>query len=227
MRWRSVAAFAAVGYAVLSLTTVGLQAVVLSFRVVTPAELAADVAAHQPLWLLAQAVLAGQQVLLGPVAIGLLAVVDRRRPGVVLALTQIGAAAVMFALSAMVHGVFGAHLGGLGAADAGTRADTLRIAEVLHALGDTTYFAGTALTAIAMLLLWPALRASPVAPSGLAALGLAAAAAQIGEFGWFLVPVLGYLAPVGVLLQAGWFGWLGWCLWLRGVSSDSRDSPGQ
>jgi hypothetical protein len=206
-------AVAAAGYALVLLTAVVLQAVVVRFRVVTPSALAADVAADRTLWMLAQAVLIGQQELLALVAVALPAVVGRLRAGAVFAMVQFGAAALMFVLSGVVHGVFGTHLGGLHAVDAAAREGALRDARILHALGDTTYFAGLALLAIAMLALYPAVRDSPVLPRGLARLGLAAAAAEIAEFGWFVLPGLGYLAPIGVVLQAAWFAWLGRRLW--------------
>jgi hypothetical protein len=204
-------AVAAVGYALLTLTVAGLQAVVLDFRVVEPAELARDVVADRTLWMVAQAVLIGQQELLAFVGIGLLAVTGRAGAATVVSLLPFGSAALMFVLSGMVHGVFGTHLGGLDAA--GTAEDTLRIARVLHALGDTTYFAGIALLALAMVALYPAIRESPHLPRGLAVLGVAAAVATFGGFGWFVLPGLGFLSAVGVLLQASWFAWLGRRLW--------------
>jgi hypothetical protein len=216
-------AMAAAGYALLTLTVAGLQAVVLRFRVVETAELARDVVADRTLWMIAQAVLVGQQELLALVGIGLLAVTGRARATTVVGLLHFGAAALMFVLSGIAHGVFGTHLGGLGAGTAEAVDDTLRIARVLHALGDTTYFAGLALLALAMIALGPAIRATPGLPRGLAALGLAAAAATIGGFGWFVLPALGFLSAVGVLLQACWFAWLGRSLWR--ASSGARMEP--
>ena len=206
------AGLAAIGYGVLSLVAAVTQAVLVDFAVATPADLLHDVARSRVAWVGAQVVLIGQQELLVIAVIGLVAVLGRPRPATVFAVAQLAVAAVLFIASGVFHGVLGVHIATFDRMPGAARGDVVRLAETVHALGDTSYFLGIAATAFAMVALRPAIRGSSRLPDGLATLGLVAAVAALAEFGWFLWPGFGFAAPVGVILQAAWFAWLGRCL---------------
>jgi uncharacterized membrane protein len=121
---------------------------------------------------------------------------------------------LLFVLSGIFHGVFGWHVSALQQLAGEDRADAERLAEILHALGDTSYYIAIAATAVAMICWLPVLRqnsvvAGGVLPVGLHRLALAAVVFQLVEFGYFLIPGLALTAPVGIACQAAWYVWLG------------------
>ncbi len=206
LSWRRRAGLAAPGLAVTSLGAAVLEAVVLDVSIVSPADLVADVARLQVPWVLAQVLLVVGQELLLAVVLGLAEVLG---PQGVLVRVQLAAAGALFVLSGIFHGVFGWHVAALDVLVGADRASAVHLAEILHALGDTTYYLGVASTALAMLALAPLVRRTGVLPSRLATLGVVAAVLQLVEFGYFLLPGLAWAAPVGVLLQAAWYVCLG------------------
>jgi hypothetical protein len=204
-----VAGSCAVGYAIASLIAATLEAVVLDFSIVSPADLVADVTTLQVPWVAAQALLILQQPLLIGVVLGFW-LVGRRgpRPWLVAGAAMIGLSALLYVMSGVFHGVFGWHVAALSQLGGQDRSDAERLAEIVHALGDTTFYIAIAATAVAMLAWIPVMRRSAL-PAGLRRLAVAAVVFELVEFGYFLLPGLALTAPVGIACQAAWYVWLG------------------
>ncbi len=197
-------------YGVGTLVVWGLVAIVIRFRVPNPEELLRDVADRRGLWIVANALLIVLQVAL-TVAVPALARVVATGSAVAAdaarGLLAIAGGAMI--ASGTFHGVLGAHVAS--AVTAGPLdPDLVRSAEVLHALGDTTWFIGlgaiTAATAVCSAVWWtssdPSLRFR-------ARLGAAAVGVGVLQYGWFFAHVLGVFAVPGAVLQASWFVWVG------------------
>jgi hypothetical protein len=201
-----IARWALALYGVTTLVVGGLVAIVIEFQVPNPEELLRDVADRRPMWMAANALLIVQQVLLTVAAPALARTVRSRSvvaADAVLGLLMVAAGA--FIASGTFHGVLGAHLAPevtTGPLDP----DLVRSAEVLHALGDTTWFIGlgavTATTAVCAVVWW---RADDRGLRWRARLGVAAVIVGCLQYGWFVAHVLGLFAVPGALLQALWF----------------------
>ena len=184
----------------------GLVATVIRFRVPNPEELLHDVADRRPLWIVANALLIVQQVLLTVAAPALGRLVAARSAVAADAVRGLLAiAAGAFIASGTFHAVLGAHLASQVSAGP-LDPDLVRSAEVLHALGDTTWFLGlgalTATTAVCAVVWW---RADDRGTRWRARLGAAAVVVGCLQYGWFVAHVLGLFAAPGALLQALWF----------------------
>lgn len=216
------AGVAAIVYAIASLTAATLEAIVLDFSIVSPADLVADVTTMQVPWVVAQALFIAQQPLLTFVLLGFWTLGRRGpRPALIVGTAQLGLSALLFVMSGVFHGVFGWHVSALQQLVGEDRADAERLAEIVHALGDTTFYVAIAATATAMIAWLAVMRDNSVAaggslPVGLRRLAIAAVIFQLVEFGYFLLPGLALTAPVGIACQAAWYIWLGRLL--RGAS---------
>lgn len=179
--------------------------VVVRFGVPSPAELLVDVNAARGVWVAAMGLQTAQQILLVPF---LLAVVHRLQPldtRQVVALGAFALSAVFFAISGIVHGVFGVHQAAeTTTIDALTPAQ-IDLATVTHAIADTAYFAGIVATALGTLLL--CLRLAELEPTArrLVQLGQVAVVCHLLQFGWFFVAAMGAFGAAGGLLQGLWF----------------------
>jgi hypothetical protein len=197
-----------VAYAVLWLVVAGLVAVVVRMQVPTPAELLRDVAARPAVWIGANVVLIVQQVLLVVVVPLMVRVVgagtvaaDAVRGLLVLA----GGALVA---SGVFHGVLGAHLASK-VTSGPLHADLVRLAELVHALGDTCWFIGVAaLIAVTAVAVGPQWVASP-AGRRLAVVGVVGVVCNVLQFGWFFDHAFGVFAGPGTLLQSVWIAGTG------------------
>ena len=201
-----VARWAFAAYGVTFLVVGGLVAIVIQFRVPNPAALLRDVADRRPMWIIANAVLIVQQVLLVVAAPAFGRVIASRSTlaaDAVRGLLAIAGGA--FIASGTCHAVLGAHLASevtAGPLDP----DLVRSAKVLHALGDTTWFIGlgavTAMIAVCAAVWW---RADDRGVRRLARLGAVAVVVGCLQYGWFFAHVLGLFAAPGAALQALWF----------------------
>jgi hypothetical protein len=201
-----IARWALALYGVTTLVVGGLVAIVIELQVPNPEELLRDVADRRPMWMAANALLIVQQVLLTVAAPALARTVRSRSvvaADAVLGLLMVAAGA--FIASGTFHGVLGAHLATQVTAGP-LDPDLERSAEVLHALGDTTWFIGlgavTATTAVCAVVWW---RADDRGLRWRARLGVAAVIVGCLQYGWFVAHVLGLFAVPGALLQALWF----------------------
>jgi hypothetical protein len=207
------AGLAAIAYGAGFALVVVIVGVVVGGAVPDPAALLADVTRHQGAWVASQVVLAAQQVLLVPIVIGLLFRFEGgERTTVAAGAAFLGVAGIAFLASGVIHGALGAHLGG--------RTGSVAIAEteLVHAIGDTFWFAGIGGLALAVLVLAGPIRRSPHLPSGLAALGVVAAVCDGLALLWFFVPDIGFAGALGDVLHAAWFVWLGGALLARPVA---------
>jgi hypothetical protein len=209
-RLRRAAGAAAIAYGIASLVAATLEAVVLDFSIVSPAGLVSDVATLQAPWVIAQALIILAQPLLTLVVLGFWALASRGpRVALILGTVQLGLSGLLFVMSGVFHGVFGWHVGALEQIGTDDPDAAERLAEILHALGDTTFYIAIAATATAMLAWLPVMRRSDVLPVGLWRLAIVAVVFQTVEFGYFLLPGLALTAPVGIASQAAWYVWLG------------------
>jgi hypothetical protein len=120
-----------------------------------------------------------------------------------------GLAAVSFVASGVFHGVLGVHLVHRGGAAGAPLDVVLAEVELVHAFGDTFWFAGIAGLALAtVVLVGPIRRCAPL-PNGLATLGLVAVVLDALQLLWFFVPDVGAAGAAGAVLHAAWFVWLG------------------
>lgn len=214
-RWSGVAAAA---YGLSSLSVAVAIEVVVSRGVPDPHQLLVDISGRRVLWMAAQVVLIAQQALLVPIAVALIVTLGPSTRAVTASgVALLGLAGTAFVNSGVVHGVLGAHLVSDFDDSARDLSVTIAQAEVAHALADTFYFVGVVAAALALCVLAVAVRRSSGLPRGVARLGVATAAAQGTQFGWFFLPELGAAAAVGGILQTGWFLWLGRGLWRPGV----------
>ncbi|MFV0308851.1 MAG: hypothetical protein ACK5OX_14035 [Desertimonas sp.] len=207
MSARRPVGWAVAGYGVTWLVVAGLVAVVVRLQTPNPAELLVDVADRPVVWLVMNVVLIAQQLAMAEVVVAACSVTDddrwRRLIGTCGAI-----AAGSLIVSGVVHGVFGAHLAGRLDGRVPTP-DEVRLAEVTHALGDTTWFVGVGalmlLTAVTCERGWRSGRLSR-STVRLGALGVIANAAQ---FGWFVDHRFAVFGAAGTVLQAGWLVALG------------------
>jgi hypothetical protein len=184
--------------------------VVVAGAVPVPAELLADVTRRRSLWVVSQAVLAIQQVLLVPVVVGLAVVLGpAQRQVSMVAAGLFGLAAMSFVCSGVIHGVLGVHLVHQGREVDAPMEVVLAEVELVHAMGDTFWFAGIAGLALATAVLAAPIRRSGRLPAGLATLGLVAVAFDALQLLWFFVPALGVAGALGAVLHSAWFAWLG------------------
>jgi hypothetical protein len=193
-------------YGVALLVVGGLVSLVIHFEVPNPAELLRDVAERRALWIVANALLIVQQVLLtvgGPALARLVARSSSVAADAVGGLLAIAAGAVI--ASGTFHGVLGAHIASEVTA-APLDPGLVREATVVHALGDTTWFIGlgalTATTAVCSLAWW---RSTDRRARATARLGAVTVVVGLLQYGWFFAHVLGFFAAPGALLQAAWF----------------------
>jgi len=201
---------AAIAYAAASLLAATLEAIVLDFSIVSPADLVSDVATLQVPWVVAQVLLILQQPLLTVIVLGFWAAGSRGpRVGLIIGTVQLAFSGLLFVISGIFPGVFGWHVAALQQLGGADRSDAERLAEIVHALGDTTFYIAIAATATAMIAWLPVMRRSPQLPTGLRRLAIAAVIFQLVEFGYFLIPGLALTAPVGIACQAAWYVWLG------------------
>jgi hypothetical protein len=201
-----VARWALAAYGIGLLLVGGLVGIVIRARVPDPTELLHDLAGRRALWIGANVLLIVLQAALtvGAPALGRV-LAPRSVPGADAARGLLALAAGALVASGVFHGVLGAHV----AAHVGPDPldpDLVRSAEVLHALGDTTWFVGlgalTAAIAVSSAVWWrdrdPRLRR-------LARLGVLTAAVSCLQYGWFAWSPLGLFALPGALLMAAWF----------------------
>jgi hypothetical protein len=207
---RRLGGWSAVAYGLALVVVVVVVGVVLAGAVPDPAELLADVTRRRELWVASQALLAMAQALLVPVVVALVVVLgpaERLAVGTVAGF--LGLAATSFVASGVFHGVLGVHLVHK-AGVAGAPIDVvLAEVELVHAFGDTFWFAGIAGLALATVAATGPIRRSPGLPGGLAVLGLAAVTLDLVQLLWFFVPEIGAAGAVGAVLHAAWFVWLG------------------
>jgi hypothetical protein len=212
-RWRAAGpGLAAMAYGVGFAIVIVVIGVVVGGSVPDPAELLADVTRYRSAWVAAQALLAAQQALLVPIVIGLFRIFEvSERSTLVAASAYLGVAGIAFLASGVFHGVLGVHLA--------TKTGDLAVAEteLVHAFGDTFWFAGIGALAVATVILTGPVRRSPHLPSGLAVLGVVAVVLDGLALLWFFVPAIGVAGAVGDLAHAAWFVWLG--ARLRAVST--------
>ena len=187
--------------------------VVVRFGVPTPAELLVDVNGARSVWVAAMGLQTAQQILLVPFGLALLWALRPVSSSLVIATSAFGLSAVFFAVSGIVHGVFGVHQA-VDTTDVATlTASQIDLATVTHAIADTSYFAGIVATAVATWLICDELRRSPRGSGHLALLGQVAVVCHALQFGWFFVPAMGGFGAAGGLLQGLWFvgiaRWLG------------------
>lgn len=201
-----------VGYGVLWLVVAGLIAVVIRLQVPTPEELLRDVAARPAIWIGANVVLICQQVLLVVVIPALSRLVGQATVAADTVRGLLALAGGALVASGIFHGVLGAHLASK-VTPAPLDTDLVRLAELVHALGDTCWFVGvgalTAATAAVVIMQW---RQSD-RPRSLAVIGVAAVTCNLLQFGWFADHAFGVFAAPGTVLQAGWIVGAGRARW--------------
>jgi hypothetical protein len=201
-----VARWCLVVYGVGWLVVPGFFAVVIRLQVPNPGELLRDVADHRAMWIGANVLLIVLQVPLIVAGPSLARSVEHAGAAVADAVRGLVAvAAGSLIASGVFHGVLGAHL-----ADEVTTGpldpDLVRVASVVHALGDTAWFVGLGAVAVTTALCSIAWWRSPVRATRLVAwLGAVAVAVGLLQFGWFVDRVFGLFAAPGTLLQAAWF----------------------
>ncbi|GAA3611086.1 hypothetical protein [Microlunatus ginsengisoli] len=201
---------ASIAYAVASLVAATLEAIVLDFSIVSPADLVADVTTMQVPWVVAQVIFIVQQPLLTLIVLGFWAVAAAGpRVWLIIGTVQLAFSGLLFVFSGIFHGVFGWHVSALQQLAGEDRADAERLAEIVHALGDTTFYIAIAATATAMIAWLPVIRRSAALPAGLARLAIVAVVFQLVEFGYFLLPGLALTAPIGIACQTAWYIWFG------------------
>jgi len=205
-------AWAGAAYAVVSLIVLAVQGAIVHFEVVTPEELLADVVAQRPAWVAAQVALAAVQALLVPVVIALLGAVaasPKSRAAAAGGAAFFGLAGTLLVLSGVFHGVLGVHLASPATRGAADGAALLRDVALVHAFGDTCYFAGTAALGIGIVVLARAGRGDPRLPRWSDPLAHAAAVVGVLQFAWFAVPAAAVFAPVAALAQLVWIAGAG------------------
>ena len=166
--------------------------------------------ASQPTAKVAQVIFIVQQPLLTLIVLGFWAVASAGpRVWLIIGTVQLAFSGLLFVFSGIFHGVFGWHVSALQQLAGEDRADAERLAEIVHALGDTTFYIAIAATATAMIAWLPVMRRSAALPAGLARLAIVAVVFQLVEFGYFLLPGLALTAPIGIACQTAWYIWFG------------------
>lgn len=199
----------------------GVIGVVVRFGVPTPAELLIDVNSLRGVWVAAMGLQTAQQILLVPF---LLALIARLRPidsAQIVALGALALSAVFFAISGIVHGVFGVHQAKATTDIDALTASQIDLATVTHAIADTSYFAGIVATSLATLLFCRRLAAED-GTGHLVKLGYVAIACSILQFGWFFVAAMGGFGAAGGALQGLWF--IAVARWLHRAGSPSAST---
>lgn len=210
-----VAGPAAIAYGIASLLAATLEAIVVDFSIVSPADLVADVTTLEVPWQLAQLLFIVQQPLLVFVVLGVWGLTPTGpRVPLIFGTAMLAVSGLLFGLSGLFHGVYGGYVSSLAKLTGEERMEAERLYETLHGLGDTSYYLAIAATATAMIAWLPVMRRSSVSAGGVLPRGLRWLAAvavffQLVEFGYFLLPGLALTAPVGIACQAAWFIWLG------------------
>ena len=175
--------------------------VTIRYQVPNPAELLADVADRPVPWMASNVLLILLPLpfaLAGPGFVGL---AGKGSVGgdLIGPLAALGGGALAF--SGIAHGVFGAHLAAR-YHDGDPLSDLARLAEVVHALGDTGWFVGVgALMAITALATWGGRRRLP---GWVVAAGAGSVLANALQFAWFADHVFGVFAGPGTALQSVW-----------------------
>ena len=210
--WAPAGALLGLGWLVVG----GVIGAVVRFGVPTPAELLIDVNALRGLWVAAMGLQTAQQILLVPFVLALIARLRPTDTAQIVALGSLALSAVFFAMSGIVHGVFGVHQAKDTTDIDALTASQIDLATVTHAIADTSYFAGIVATSLATLLFSRRL-AGETGTAHLVRLGYLAVACSILQFGWFFVAALGAFGAAGGALQGLWF--IGVARWLHGVGS--------
>ena len=187
--------------------------VVVRFGVPTPAELLIDVNAARTVWVGAMGLQTAQQILLVPFLLALIAALRPIDTAQIIALSALALSAVFFAISGIVHGVFGVHQAATTNDVAALTDAQIDLATVTHAIADTSYFAGIIATAVGTWLLCVRMRACAL-PARLVTIGQIAVVCHTLQFGWFFVAAMGGFGAAGGLLQGVWF--IGVSRWLSG-----------
>jgi hypothetical protein len=137
-----------------------------------------------------------------PFLVGLSRLLDRGRAAVPAGLGWWALSAPMFALSAIFHIAYGLVPAREVAEDASALTDALvRDADVLHHLGDLTYFAGMLVVALALVALAPSFARDDRLGRAAAATAVATALATALQLGWLVG--LDALNAFGILALAG------------------------
>jgi hypothetical protein len=184
---------------------VGCVAVVVELGVPNPAELLADVAARPVVWQVSNVLLIVLPLVLALTGQRLLDLAGPALPhGAVVGPLALAGGAL--AASGVFHGVFGAHLAAR-VDDGVVDAELVRLAEIVHALGDTCWFVGVA--ALMVLMLVVTVGGRDRLDRRVWWIGVAAIVCNLAQFGWFFAHALGLFAGPGAVLQAAWFAALG------------------
>ncbi|MEM9466703.1 MAG: hypothetical protein AAGA90_15120 [Actinomycetota bacterium] len=183
----------------------GVIGIVVRFGVPTPAELLVDVNGARGVWVAAMGLQTAQQILLVPFLLALLAALRPTDSLQVVALAAFGFSAVCFAISGIVHGVFGVHQAADTTDIAELTAAQIDLATVTHAIADTSYFAGIVATAVATGFALERMRRLGGFPAHLLRIGWVAVVCHGLQFGWFFVAAMGGFGAAGGVLQGLWF----------------------
>ena len=213
-----VAGPAAIAYGIASLLAATLEAIVVDFSIVSPADLVADVTTLEVPWQLAQLLFIVQQPLLVFVVLGVWGLTPTGpRVPLIFGTAMLAVSGLLFGLSGLFHGVYGGYVSSLAKLTGEERMEAERLYETLHGLGDTSYYLAIAATATAMIAWLPVMRRSSVSAGGVLPRGLRWLAADSGVLPGRRVrllraPGLALTAAVGIACQAAWFIWLGMIL---------------
>lgn len=169
------------------------------------------VADHRVLFVGSNVVAIGAQALVVPFLLGLSQVLDRRRAATLVGIGWWALSAPLFGLSSAFHAVYGHVPAQAIEQDPSARtASLVRDADVLHHLGDFTYFAGVAMVTIALLALVRPMAASPHIGRAAAIVAGGTLVANALQFGWLVdlgalqaFGILGILGQVSLLLHVG------------------------